>query len=146
MGTLALHRELGHNFTILDTCQAGMKLLGWEVKSLRAGQCKIKDAVAVPTAHGLSLINLSITPYAKARAGSMNPARSRALLMSKKEIANLSQQLGQNKSQLLALKSIYTKGGLIKCELALVEKKRKFDKRRDIRKKEITRRLKRFTR
>lgn len=146
MRTLALHRELGHNYTVLETYQAGVKLLGWEVKSLKAGHCKIKDAIAVPTKNGLSLINLTITAYSKSSEISMNPLRSRGLLLSKKDIFHLVQHLGQHKNHWLALRSIYLKGGLIKCELALVEKKRKFDKRREISKKEIARRLKKFSR
>lgn len=146
MGTLAVQKDLAHNYLIKETYQAGIKLLGWEVKSLKMSNCKIKDAVVIPNKKGLALVNLYIAPYNKARAASMQPSRSRDLLLTSKEMAKIKTLLGQNKSQLLALKSLYTKGGLIKAELALVEKKRKFDKRKAIKEKEIKQRVRRFVR
>ncbi len=146
MAILALAKNLTHHYQILDKFQAGLKLSGWEVKSLRLGGASLKDSVATVVSTGLNLTNLFIKPYAKSRVQEMNPTRPRRLLLTKSEIFKIGQILGQNKHYLLVPANLYTKGGLIKCELALVLKKKNYDKRKDIKEKEVKRRLKKVLR
>ena len=122
---------------ILETFEAGLQLLGHEVKSARLGGAKLSGAYVTVHNGELNLINARISPYAPAARQTENydPLRSRRLLLHKKEIARLSGQMSENGLTVVPL-SLYTKGRHLKLEIALAKGKKQYDKRRAIKDRE----------
>jgi SsrA-binding protein len=129
--TVASNRKARHDYEIIDSFEAGISLLGSEVKSLRAGQAQLKDAYGDIRNGELWLENMHIAPYTFAREGGHDPERPRKLLMHRKEIDRL---LGRVREQGLTLVplSVYFSEGTAKVELALARGKARHDKRRAI--------------
>ncbi|MBI2050924.1 MAG: SsrA-binding protein SmpB [Parcubacteria group bacterium] len=139
---LAKNRQTYAEYEILDTYEAGMKLTGPEVKSIKAGHIKLQGSYASlnPASGRLSLVGAHIQAYkpaASVQAG-YDPARSRPLLLNKKEIATLIGKLKEKRLSLVPL-SIYSKSGLIKLELGLARGKKQYEKREQIKKRDIER-------
>jgi SsrA-binding protein len=128
---VASNRKARHNYEIVDTFEAGISLLGSEVKSLRAGQVQLKDSYADIRNGELWLEKVHIAPYTFARDGGHDPERPRKLLMHRREIDKL---LGKVQEQGLTLVplAIYFTAGKAKVELALARGKARHDKRRAI--------------
>lgn len=146
MPTLIKNRRAYFDYEILETFEAGIKLLGYEVKSLKEGQGTLTGAHIKIASDSLNLIGLSIPLYTK--AGTIlnyDPSRTRRLLMHKSEIKSLEAKVNQQGYTLIPL-VLYTKGGLIKLSLGLARGKKKTDKRKDIieaqQKREIERTIK----
>lgn len=139
------NRKARHDFEIRDTIEAGIELLGSEVKSLRNGKVNISDAYAFVEDGQVFLKNLHISPYAMATDDNLDPLRLRRLLLHKREIRKLKVQTEQRGLTLIPL-SIYFKGKVAKIELALAVGRKKYDKRQAIAKSEADRRIKRATR
>jgi SsrA-binding protein len=129
---VASNRKARHDFSILETMEAGMVLLGSEVKSLRGGHVQLADAYARVTGGELWLEGVHIAPYAFARGfGSHDPDRPRKLLLHADEIARLRARVAQERLALVPL-AIYFKDGRAKVELALARGRRKEDRREAI--------------
>jgi SsrA-binding protein len=139
------NRKARHDFDIRDTIEAGIELLGCEVKSIRDGRVNISDAYAYIEDGQVFLKNLHISPYAMAADESIDPLRLRRLLLHKREIRKLRVQTEQRGMTLIPL-SIYFKGKVAKIELALAVGRKKYDKRQAIAKSEADRKIKRATR
>lgn len=139
---IAKNRKARHDYHILETFEAGLALVGSEVKSLRAGQANLKNSFGQVKNEELYLLEMHISPYDKASQSGHDPTRPRKLLMHKREIKRL---LGKTieKGLTLVPLSLYFKGGRAKVELALVTGKRKYDKRRAIAEREAKRALER---
>lgn len=139
---IAKNRKARHDYHILETFEAGLALVGTEVKSLRAGQANLKNSFGQVKNEELYLLEMHISPYDKASQSAHDPTRPRKLLMHKREIKRL---LGKTieKGLTLVPLSLYFKGGRAKVELALVTGKRKYDKRRAIAEREAKRALER---
>lgn len=139
---IAKNRKARHDYHILETFEAGLALVGSEVKSLRAGQANLKNSFGQVKNEELYLLEMHISPYDKASQSGHDPTRPRKLLMHKREIRRL---LGKTieKGLTLVPLSLYFKGGRAKVELALVTGKRKYDKRRAIAEREAKRALER---
>lgn len=132
MPTLVKNRRAYYDYEIIETYEAGIKLLGHEVKSLKAGQGNLNGSHVKVTPIDISLIGLNVPLYKK--AGTLlnyDPMRTRKLLMHKNEIQSLSNKVNQQGYTLIPL-SLYTKGSLIKVSIGLAKGKKKADKRRDI--------------
>jgi len=129
--TVASNRRARHDYEIVDSFEAGIALLGSEVKSLRAGQVQLKDAYGDIRDGELWLENMHIAPYGFSRDGGHDPERPRKLLMHRREIDRL---LGRVREQGLTLVplSVYFSEGKAKVELALARGKASRDKRRAI--------------
>ena len=145
MSILAINKKAKFNYEILDTYEAGLVLYGHEVKALRAGQVSLKGSyISVRYNNGkpeLYLINCQITPYKL--AGSLpdyNQTRERKLLLNRLEISHLIGKKNEQGLTLIPLK-IYTKHSFIKLEFAVAKGKKKHDKREDIKRRDIDRRL-----
>ena len=141
---LAKNKQAYAEYEILDTYEAGMKLTGPEVKSIKSGHIKLQGSYASlnPGTGRLSLVGAHVAAY-KPAAGSQagyDPQRSRILLLKKKEIATLIGKLKEKRLSLVPL-SVYSKGGLIKTELGLVRGRKQYEKREQIKKRDIEREL-----
>jgi SsrA-binding protein len=126
---VARNRKARHEFTIEDTYEAGIVLVGPEVKSLRAGDCSINEAYAGPRDGELYLIDMHVAPYAQATIERPEPKRPRKLLLHRKELARIISQINQRGYTLVPL-SVYFKGGYAKVEIGLARRKKLYDKRR----------------
>ncbi|NOY88388.1 MAG: SsrA-binding protein SmpB [FCB group bacterium] len=142
---IARNRKARHNFEIKNTYEAGIELLGSEVKSIRDGQVNLSDAYAVVEKGQVILKNLHISPYKMATQEHIDPLRPRRLLLHKREIRKLYNQTEQKGMTLIPL-AIYLKGQYVKIELALAVGRKKYDKRQAIAKEESDRRIKRALR
>jgi SsrA-binding protein len=139
------NRKARHDYFILDEYEAGMVLLGTEVKSLRLGRANLKDSYAKVRGGEVFLYNMHIGAYPFAAYGNHDPLRPRKLLMHKQEIKRLVGKV-KEKGQALIPLQVYFKDGKAKVALALAAGKRKYDKREAIRKREEKRELDRAKR
>ncbi len=142
---IAVNRKARFDYELLETFEAGMVLVGTEVKSLRAGKATIKDAYAGIEEGELWLIGLHISPYAQGSTAAHEPERRRKLLMNAKERRRLLVKI-QEKGLTLIPTRLYFKGGWAKVELALARGKRKHDKRETIATRDAERSLARARR
>jgi SsrA-binding protein len=140
---LAENRRARFDYEVVDAIEAGLELKGFEVKAAKAGKANLAGSFAVPQEGGLWLVNAEIAPY---QAGNTpegyDPRRSRRLLVRQEEIADF---VARKKSEGLTLVPLkmYNKNSLVKVEIALVRPKKKADKREMMRKREVTREIKR---
>ena len=143
MANYAENRKARFDYEILDKYEAGIELLGSEVKSVRGGQMSLEGAFVIIRGGEAFLINSNIPPYqAKNTSADYEPLRNRKLLLTKKEIAELA-ETEKNKSLTIIPMSVYNKNRKIKVNVALVRGKKKFDKRESIKKRETDREVRR---
>jgi SsrA-binding protein len=134
------NRKARHDYFILDEYEAGMALLGTEVKSLRLGRANLRDSYAKVRGGEVFLYNMHIGAYPFAAYGNHDPLRPRKLLLHKQEIKRLMGKV-KEKGQTLIPLQVYFREGKAKVTLALAKGKRKYDKRHAIRKREEKREL-----
>lgn len=138
MKTIVRNKKAWHNYEILEKIEAGIQLLGSEVKSLREGKSSLADSFARIDRGEVILYNMHISPYSHS-SSRQEPTRSRKLLLHRREIESL---LGKvSKGLALIPLSLYFKRGKAKVELALAKGKKEFDKREVIKKKEAEREI-----
>ncbi len=135
------NKKARHEFSILDSYEAGIVLQGTEVKSLREGRVNFLDSYARVRSGELWLIGLHISPYDKA-GGYFNhdPARDRKLLMHSREIERLRKNIDEKGLTLVPLK-LYFKAGRVKVEIGTARGKQLYDKRRDQQSKDAKREM-----
>jgi SsrA-binding protein len=132
---IANNKKAYHDYFILEKYEAGIVLHGTEVKSLRMGQCSIKEAF-VRIDNGEIFINgMHISPYEKGNIFNKDPLRIRKLLLHKNEINKLFGKMKEQGNTLVPLK-VYLSGSLVKIEIGLAKGKKLYDKRDDIAKKD----------
>ncbi|NVM20432.1 MAG: SsrA-binding protein SmpB [Desulfobacterales bacterium] len=136
------NRKARHDYFILDEYEAGMVLLGTEVKSLRLGRANLKDSYATIRGGEVFLCNMHIGACPFAAHGNHDPLRTRKLLLHKDEIKRLTGKVKEKGQSLIPLQ-VYFKEGKAKVTLALAKGKRKYDKRQAIRKRDEERELRR---
>ncbi len=134
------NRKARYDYSIDEIYEAGIVLIGAEVKSLRGGRASLRDSYARVKNGELFLHNMHITPYPFAHHLDLDPTRKRKLLMQKREIKRLIGKTEEKGYSLIPL-SVYLLRGIIKVELALAKGKRKYDKRHALREREIKREL-----
>ena len=142
---VASNRRARFDYEILDTFEAGLVLLGSEVKSLREGKASINEAYASERAGELWLESMNIPPYTYAREGGHEPTRPRKLLLHKREITRIGERLREQSLTLVPTR-VYFTNGRAKVELALGKGKRTLDKRQSIKKREQQREMERAQR
>jgi len=142
---IATNRRARFEYEVLERVEAGMVLLGPEVKSLRAGKASLADAYALIRRGEIWLQNLHIAPYDAASRENPDSKRERKLLLHRAEIARLEGKVKERGLTLIPL-SLYFKDGRAKVELGLCRGKRAHDKRESIRKRESDRELARALR
>ena len=126
---VAQNRKARHNYFIEDTIEAGIILVGTEVKSLRAGRVNLGDSYAEERAGALYLINAHISAYEPARLANHEPLRRRKLLLHKREMAQLIGKVNRGGYTLVPLSLYFNERGIAKVELAVAKGRRQYDKR-----------------
>ena len=135
---LITNRKARHDYSILETFEAGIQLIGPEVKSLRQRRGNLSEGFARPMKGELFLCGFHISPYEQANRENADPLRERKLLLHKREIAYLIGQVSQKGHALIPLK-VYLKKGKIKVEIGLAKGKFMIDKRETLKRREADR-------
>lgn len=143
--TVVRNRKARHDYAIEEVMEAGIALIGTEVKSLRMGRASLQDSYAQVTGNEVFLRNAHIDQYEPAARFNHDPLRPRRLLLHKSEIRRLSSKVIQKGYTLVPL-SIYFRDGKAKVELALARGKKVYDKREAIRERDIEREARRVFR
>jgi SsrA-binding protein len=136
------NKKAFHNYFIEETYQAGVSLLGSEVKSLREGKVNLGDSYGDIKRSEIYLVDAHISPYPQANRLNHNPLRTRKLLLHKKEIKRLIGKVEQRGFTLIPVK-LYFVDGKVKVDLALAKGKKLFDKRETLKKKTMEREMER---
>ena len=126
---VAENRKARYNYEVLETFEAGIQLVGTEVKSLRAGQANIAESYAAPEGDGLYLINSSIPVYTQGNRFNHEERRRRKLLLHRREIDKLTQAVQREGLTIVPLKLYFNDRGIAKLQLALARGKKNVDKR-----------------
>ena len=122
------NKKAYHDYFVEESFEAGIVLVGTEVKSLRAGKAQLVDSYAVFHGEELFLLNAHISPYSHAARDNHDPTRSRKLLLHKKELQRLMGKVNEKGLSLVPLK-LYFKNGKVKVAIGLVKGKKLYDKR-----------------
>ena len=140
---IAQNRKAWHDFEIGEKFEAGMVLLGTEVKSLREGRANLKDSYARIKRNEVFLFDLHISPYSHASYENHEPERVRKLLLHGAEIKKLLGKTQERGYSLIPLR-LYFKEGRVKVEIALARGKKEYDKRESLKRKEGNREMDRL--
>jgi SsrA-binding protein len=143
--TITVNRKATHDYHILRTLEAGLSLLGTEIKSVRAGHVSIREAYVRPQGDELWLVGAHIAHYAPASRRNHDPTRSRRLLLHKKEIRDLLRETQTAGATIVPMR-LYLKNGRAKLEIALARGKKAYDKRAAIAKRDAERQMQRAMR
>ena len=135
---IAENRKAFHDYHVIDTWEAGLALLGTEVKAIREGRVNLRDSYARIDNGELWLMNVHISPYSHTGYAFHEERRQRKLLLNRDEIRKLTGQVAIKGLTLVPLQ-MYFKKGRVKIALALVKGKQEHDKRETIRKREVDR-------
>jgi len=141
MTTIATNKKAFHNYFLLDKWECGIALNGGEVKSIRAGGASFTDAFAHIDKGELYLYNLYINPYEQSSYMNEEPARPRKLLVHAKELERINGKLAGKGLTLVPTKLYFNKKGWVKVEIAIGQGKKQYDKRDDIKKRDIKREI-----
>src|SRR5690554_5662689 len=141
---LATNRKARHDYFIEDTIETGIVLKGTEVKSIRLGKLNLKDSYASIDNGEVYLNSMHISPYEQGNIYNVDPLRKRKLLLNKREIRKLTQDITLKGYTLIPL-SLYIKDGKVKVELATAKGKKLYDKRQDIAQRDAERRMRQHT-
>jgi len=136
------NRKAFHDYFIQETYEAGLMLVGTEVKSLREGKANLKESYALIKDGEIFLLNCHISHYSHGNIENHDPLRTRKLLLHKKEISKLWAKTSQQGLTLIPLK-IYFKNGKAKVEIGLAKGKRQYEKRDSIKAREAKREIER---
>jgi SsrA-binding protein len=143
MPDLAENRKARFDYEILETLEAGVELLGHEVKSIKAGRMNLGGSYAVIRGGELWLLNADVPPYQPGNtAKDYDSKRSRRLLLRKEELKNLIGKLNEKGYTLVPIRT-YSKKGIVKIELGLARSKKKADKREVLKKRAVEREMQR---
>ena len=135
---LAVNRKASHNYDFLEKFEAGLVLVGTEVKSAREGRINLKEAYGVVRGGEVWLMKCHINPFSHGNISNHDPMRARKLLLNRSEIRRLIGRTTERGLTLVPLR-VYLKNGRIKCEIALAKGKKTYDKRESERRKTIDR-------
>ena len=143
MTTLIDNRKAHFNYEVIEKYEAGIELLGFEVKSIKGGRAILAGSYGVVRGGEVYLMNMQIPQYQFGNTPlDYDPTRTRKLLLSKKQIKELV-DMDSKKGLTLVPMSLYSKGRLIKVELAVVKGKKNYDKRETIKKRDMDREISR---
>jgi len=139
MKAVVQNKKARHDFSILETFEAGIALRGTEVKSLREGRANLRDSYALLEGGEVLLRGLQIMPYSHTSERALDPMRDRKLLLNREEIRKLTIKINEKGMTLVALKVYFTERGIAKVELGLAKGKKLYDKREAIAERETRR-------
>jgi SsrA-binding protein len=136
--TIAENRKAFHDFHLLETFEAGVVLLGTEVKAIREGRVNLRDSYARVEDGEVFLYNVTISPYSHRGYADHEPLRRRKLLLHRDEIRKLIGKTVEKGMTLVPVR-LYFKGGKVKVAVSLAKGKKEYDKRETIKRREIDR-------
>ena len=136
--TIAENRKARHDYHILDTWEAGVALLGTEVKSIREGRVNLRDSYARVNNGEVWMLNVHISPYSHRGSAAHEELRQRKLLLHRDEIRKMVGQVAEKGLTLVPLE-LYFKNGRVKVRLGLAKGKQAHDKRETLRRREVDR-------
>ncbi len=137
---VATNRKARHDYFLLETYEAGLVLQGSEIKSIRAGQISLKEAYVRVDGEQAWLVNAHIAPYDPASRENHDPTRDKKLLLHKKEIDKLWNEVRQKGTTIIPLR-VYLSRGRAKLEIAVAKGKRHYDKRQAIKERDAQREI-----
>ena len=135
---IANNKKARHDYFLEEIYEAGISLVGTEVKSLRMGKCSIKEAFVRIVNGEVEIYQMHISPYEKGNIMNRDPLRARKLLLHRYEIRKLEQKV-KEKGYAIVPVEVYFSGSLVKVQIALAKGKKLYDKRADIAKKDARR-------
>lgn len=135
---IANNKKAYHDYFVEETYEAGIELVGTEVKSLRMGKCSVKEAFIRIKDGQAHIYGMNISPYEKGNIFNRDPLRIRRLLLHKNEIRKMNAKIMQQGYTLIPLK-VYFRGNLCKVEVGLCRGKKLYDKREDLARKDAKR-------
>ena len=141
MKSVAVNKTVSHDYLILETFEAGLALVGSEVKSVRAGRVSLKESYAEVRNGEVFLVKCHISPYEAANIFNHDPLRDRKLLLHRREIKRLAGKTLERGLTMVPTKVLINDKGRIKLELALVRGKREHEKRETIKKRDTDREI-----
>ncbi|MCD1147369.1 SsrA-binding protein SmpB [Peptoniphilus sp. KCTC 25270] len=139
-GTLAKNRRATHDYFIEDTYEAGISLVGTEVKSLRQGKANLQEAFCKIKEGEVFIEGMHISPYEQGNIFNVDPLRTRKLLLNRSEIRKLERDIQQKGLTIIPLK-LYLSRGRVKVAIATARGKKLYDKRESIAKRDVERRM-----
>jgi SsrA-binding protein len=139
---IANNKKAYHEYFLEEKIETGISLHGTEVKSLRMGKCSIKEAFVRVDGGEVYIYGMNISPYEKGNIFNRDPLRPKKLLLHKKEILRLEQEIAKQGYTLVPVQ-VYLKGSLVKVEIALARGKKLYDKRADMAKRDAKRDMER---
>ena len=139
-----LNRQANHNYFIYDTYEAGIQLMGTEIKAIRNGKCNIKDSYCIIKNNEVLLLNAHISSYEQGNIFNHEETRTRKLLLHKKEILKLNDKVQLEGCTLIPLK-LYFKDRLAKVLVGVCKGKKNYDKKEALKEKDILRELSKST-
>ncbi len=138
---ITTHHEARHYYEILETLEAGIVLVGCEVKSLREAECSLSGSFARFEGKDLVIQNLYIAPYLQGNRENPDPRRLRKLLLHKSQLDKLRTRMQERGLSLIPLKMYFNPKGIAKLELGLAKGKQLRDQRNDIKKRDAERQM-----
>ncbi|HBR10426.1 TPA: SsrA-binding protein [Candidatus Acetothermia bacterium] len=146
---IATNRKAHYNYEIEEKIEAGIELRGTEVKSLRAGQCSLREGYVIIKGEQIFMLNVHISAYKEGNIYNVDPERERKLLLHRREIERIRDKIQQKGYAVIPLR-LYFKRGYAKVELGVAKGRKLYDKRRKLQERDEQRRaqeeIKRFER
>jgi SsrA-binding protein len=143
--TITVNRKAQHDYHILRTVEAGLSLLGTEIKSIRQGRASIREAYVRPAEREMWLVGAHVAHYPPAAMANHDPTRRRRLLLHKRQIRELTRAVESEGVTIVPLR-LYLKDGRAKLEIAVARGKKRYDKRAAIAKRDAERQMERAVR
>jgi SsrA-binding protein len=140
---VATNRKARHDYTVLETVEAGIVLKGTEVKSLRLGNANLTESYATVKKGEIWLLGTHVSPYERGSYSNVDPRRDRKLLLHRKEIRKLSARASETGITLIPLKLYFTSTNIAKVLLGVCRGKKEFDRRQDIAERDARRDIRR---
>ena len=135
---IANNKKAYHDYFVMEKYECGIELKGTEVKSLRLSNCSIKESICKIISNECFVIGMNINPYEKGNIFNVDSTRTRKLLLHKKEIRKIAESLKLQGYTLIPLQ-VYFKDSRVKVEIGLCKGKKLYDKREDLKKKDMKR-------
>jgi SsrA-binding protein len=139
---LARNRRATFDYEILETYEAGLALLGTEIKSIRAGRVSLAEAYAYPGQGELWLYNMHVSPYTEGGASNHDPTRPRKLLLHKRQIEELMGKVTRKGLTIIPMR-LYIKNRVAKVAIGLAKGKRRYEKKQVLIEREVDREIRR---
>lgn len=141
MRVVTVNRQAFHNYEIVESYEAGISLLGSEVKSIREGKISLKESYGEIKGGEVYLLNSHVSPYEPANRFNHEPRRARKLLLHRQEIKRLTGKIKEKGFTLIPTKVVLTDKGKVKVEISLAKGKKTYQKREAIKEREREREL-----